>query len=74
MGGEAGDCGAVAERERRGVTQPETFTCDDCGQTVLVQQVTAYEFAAPCRCRRWISWAHKSPPPAFKVLRQAELF
>lgn len=47
------------------MTQAATFTCDDCGQTQPVEQVTAYEFRVRCRCDRWLSWAHKNPPPVF---------
>ncbi len=57
------------------MTQPATYHCDVCGQTVAVQRVTAYEFTAPCKCDRWISWDHRNKPPAFaSVLAQGELF
>jgi len=54
------------------LTQDVQFRCDDCGLTVNVKQLTAYEFDAPCKCQRLLAWAHHHPPPKFEA--QGRLF
>ena len=47
-------------------TQSLAYRCD-CGASVAVSPVTAYEFSWRCACGRAgvISWFHGSAPPVF---------
>lgn len=50
------------------VEQPRRHRCQ-CGQSVPVVQVTAYEFTWRCVCGqgRNVSWSHENDPPVFRA-------